>query len=144
MEVKIENFILNEAIELFFEMTLKGRDSRHRTRFVRMLNERLESISEEQTELLKEHCHLDEDGEPKTKNDGKEYDIKDLEAFSKDRQDLLDESFVIDGGDNKAMLMTLRSILDNYQGELSGRKAVLYEHLCEIFKVDEELESEEG
>lgn len=145
MQVRIKNALLNEIVELLFDWKLKGRQSRHRSRFIRLLNERVETVIEEEQELLKEHCYLDEDGEPKIKeiNGKKHYDIKDFGAFSKDKADLLNEEMVIEGADNKTMLLTVREVLDECEEELAGREAVLYEHLCEVFKVDEDIDAED-
>jgi len=142
LKVEIENHLLNETIEFFFKMELtNGKQSRHRTRFVKLLNDNLERVAEEQDALIKEHCHLDEQGNPKQTEEG-QYDFKDFEAFINDRTELYEEKVIIDDSNSQVMLMTIRDILDNYEGELSERKAVLYEHLCEAFKVDEELEDE--
>ena len=144
MQVRIQNYLLNEAIEFFYNLKLKGRQSRMRSKLIRMLNTRAEEFVEQQKELLKEHCNL-ENGEPKIiKNEqGVDvYDIKDLEAYGKDRQELFSEEYVIEGADNDLMIKTVRTVLDECDIELSGRKAVLYEQLCEIFKVDEQLEEE--
>src|SRR5690625_1793834 len=143
MEVRITNHIINESIEFLFKLKLKGKDSRHRSRLIKRLNEHMENVSEEYKELLKQHCNLDENGEPKTTEDGDKYDIKDLDAFAKDRTDLFNEEIVIDDTNSQVMLKTVRKILSDYDGELSGREAVLYDYLCEAFKVDEDIEDTE-
>lgn len=146
MQVKFKNMIINEAIEFFYELKLKGRQSRMRSKLIKLLNERSQEFVEQQQELLKEHCNLDEQGNPKIiKKDGNEvYDIKDLEAYAKDRQELFEEEYIIEGADNQLMLRTVREILDECDVELSGRKAVLYDHLCEIFKVDEDINEDDN
>lgn len=145
MQVKFKNMIINETIEFFYELKLKGRQSRMRSKLIKLLNERSQEFVEQQQELLKEHCNLDEQGNPKIiKKDGNEvYDIKDLEAYAKDRQELFEEEYIIEGADNQLMLRTVREILDECDVELSGRKAVLYDHLCEIFKVDEDINEDD-
>lgn len=149
LEVKIKNHLLNEIINFLFDLKLdSGKQSRHRTRFVKKLNDHLEEVKEHQLELLKTHSHLDDEGNPKTKEvDGVErYDIKDEKAFNKDWLELMDEELIIDDKNSQLTLEVVRKVLDDYDGEkngdLSGRKAVLYEHLCEVFKVDEDIEEE--
>lgn len=146
MQVKFKNMIINETIEFFYGLKLKGRQSRMRSKLIKLLNERSQEFVEQQQELLKEHCNLDEQGNPKIiKKDGNEvYDIKDLEAYAKDRQELFEEEYIIEGADNQLMLKTVREILDECDVELSGRKAVLYDHLCEIFKVDEDINEDDN
>lgn len=149
MEIRVKNHLLSETVNFLFELKLdSGKQSRHRTRLVKKLNEHLEEVGEQQQELLKAHCNLDENGSPKTKEvDGVEkYDIKDENAFNEEWLELLNEELIIDGKNNQLTLKVVRQILDEYDGEkngeLSGRKAVLYEHLCEVFKVDEDIEEE--
>lgn len=149
MEVKIENFIINETVEFLYNANLRGKQSRHRSRFIRQLNSHIDTIMEEQQELLKIHCNAEADGTPKIVKDKEtgveEYDFKDEESkdkFIEERNGLFEEKLVIDDGNSRDMLLTVRQLLDEYDGDLSGRKAVLYDHLCEIFKVDEEIEEE--
>lgn len=150
MEVRIKNSVIQEAIEFFFNLKLDtGKESRHRTRFVRKLNEHWEDIQEQKQDLLKRHCYLDDNGEPKIieENGEQKYHIKNMDEFAKDWNDLMNEELIIDDKNSQLTLKIIRKILDEYDGEkngsLSGRKAVLYEYLCEVFKVDEEIEEEE-
>lgn len=145
MEVRIKNVLLNETIDFLFNMPLKGRASRHRTRFNKKVNEHIETVIEEEKELLKTHCELDSDGNPLTKKneDGQEeYDVKDMKAFAVERGDLYNEEFIIDDSNSQVMLKTIRTALDEYDEELSGRKAIFYDTLCETFHVDEDIEGE--
>ncbi|WP_453992096.1 DUF1617 family protein [Bacillus nitroreducens] len=138
MQVKIENRKLGQAIDLLFNLSLKGKQSRHRTKFIKTLSDRLNEVAEQEKELLKEHCHLDEDGEPKTINDGKNWDVKDVDAFVKDCNELYEEELVIDGGDNHGMLKTVKEVLLNCDVEFSGQDASIYDYLCDQFEGGEE------
>lgn len=152
MEIRIKNHLLDETISFLFDFKLdSGKQSRHRTRLVKKLSEHSEEVKEQHQELLKQHCNLDEEGNPKIiETDGRQtYDVKNKEALNKDYLELLNEELIIDDKNSQLTLKVVREILDNYDGEkngdLSGRKAVLYEHLCEVFKVDEDIkENEEG
>ena len=153
MEVRIKNHLISEVMEFFYNLKLNtGRESRHRSRFLKKLNEHLEDIKDQQKALLKQHCRLDEKGEPRIiqendENTGK-YDIIDEKAYEKDYLELMNEEFIINDANSQLMLKTIRKILDEYDGEkngvsLSGRSAVLYDYLCEVFKVDEEIEEDD-
>jgi len=137
MIVKIENAKLGQAADLLFNLSLKGKQSRHRTKFIKVLTERLTEVEEQRKELAKEHSHVDEHGEPKTKNDGKEYDIKDIDAFRKDLKELFEEELVLEGGDAQGMLKTVKEVLLNCDVEFSGQDAVIYDYLCEQFEGEE-------
>ncbi|KYC94358.1 hypothetical protein B4102_3579 [Heyndrickxia sporothermodurans] len=136
MQVKIENQKLGQAINLLFNLSLKGKQSRHRSKFIKALNEKLNEFAEQEQELLKEHCHLDENGEPKKTEDGtiKVEDIKDIDAFTKDRTELYEEERVFEGGDAQVMLKTVKDVLLNCEREWSGQEAVIYDYLCEQFE----------
>ncbi|MCM3110053.1 DUF1617 family protein [Lederbergia lenta] len=138
MNVKIENAKLGQVIDLLFNLSLKGKQSRHRTKFIKTLSDRLQEVTEQEKELLKEHCHLDEEGNPKTKNDGQNWDVKDIDAFIADKTELYEEELVIDGGDAHGMLKTVQKVLDECEVAFSGQEAVLYDYLCEQFEGDDE------
>jgi hypothetical protein len=132
MKVEIENRYLGQAISLLFDLSLRGKQSRHRTKFVKLLNDRLKEVEEQRIQLAKEHAKKDENGEPIT-NDGK-FDIEDMDAFMKDLEELYDEKMVIEGGDAQGMLKTVKDVLLNCDKEFSGQEAMIYDYLCDIFE----------
>ncbi|MGJ9384247.1 DUF1617 family protein [Salipaludibacillus sp. CF4.18] len=136
MIVKLDNGKLKQAGSLLFNLSLKGKQSRHRTKFINLMDERLVEIAEQEKELLKEHCHLDEEGEPKIKIDNgqKLWDVKDIDAFSKDKRELYEEQLVVDGGDSQGMLKTIKSVLLECDKEWQGKEALTYDYLCDQFE----------
>ncbi|AST92998.1 hypothetical protein BC6307_17885 [Sutcliffiella cohnii] len=132
MQVKIENGKLLQAMSLLFNLPLKGKQSRHRTKLIKLLEARSKEVEEQRIELAKEHSNKDEDGNPKS-SDGK-YDIKNMEAFKKDLQELYEEELVIEGGDNHGMLKTVKQILFNCEQEFKGIDATIYDYLCDQFE----------
>ncbi|OIK11985.1 hypothetical protein BIV60_17100 [Bacillus sp. MUM 116] len=98
----------------------------------------MKDFAEQEQELLKEHCYLDEEDKPRTIENGTKWDIKDLDAFSKDRTDLYEEERVFEGGDAQGMLKTVKDVLLNCDKEFSGQEAVIYDYLCEQFEGDGE------
>ncbi|ENH96730.1 hypothetical protein J416_09539 [Gracilibacillus halophilus YIM-C55.5] len=134
MIVKIENKYLEQAIDLLFHLSLKGKKSRHRTKLIRKMSERLQEVDEQRVELAKEHAKKDEDGEPVKIDGGKRFDIEDQEAFNHDLKELYEEQLVLDGGDNQGMLKTIRDVLLNCDKEFSGQEAAVYDYLCDQFE----------
>ncbi|EST11099.1 hypothetical protein [Sporolactobacillus laevolacticus] len=136
MEIKIENQKLALAINLLYSLSLKGQQSRHRTKFIKLLQEKLADFLDGEKEMRKEECNLDEKGDPKTyeKNGQELLDVKDLEHFTKAKKELYEELRVIDGGDNQVMLQTVKKVLDDCDKELSGQEADIYDYLCEVFE----------
>lgn len=134
MQVKIKNAQLGQAIDLLFNLSLKGKQSRHRTKFIKEMSDRLKEVEEQRKELAAEHSHKDDEGNPKMKDDGKKYDIKDAEAFQHDIDELYDEELVIEGGDNQGMLKTVKKVLEDCDVAFSGKEAVVYDYLCDQFE----------
>lgn len=66
MKIKIENQKLAPAINLLYSLSLKGQQSRHRTKFIRLLHDKLTEFLKDEQDMRKEECDLNEKGEPKT------------------------------------------------------------------------------
>lgn len=138
MIVKIENNKLGQVIDLLFDLSLKGKQSRHRTKFIKLLSERFQEYQNDFKLLLKEHCHLDDNGNPKTTTDGQHWDVKDVDAFIKDKKELDEEEIVIEGGNYHGMLKTVKEVLFNCDKEFRGQEAMIYDYICEKFEEGED------
>lgn len=134
MQVKINNAKLGQAISLLFDLSLKGKQSRHRSKVIKVMQERLKEVEEQRLQLAKEHSNLDDNGEPIINND--QFDIKDMESFNNDLKELYEEELIIEGGDAQGMLKTVKDVLVKCDKEWSGQDAVTYDYLCEAFDVD--------
>lgn len=134
MEIKIQNQRIADTINFLYGISLKGKQSRHRTKFINELNETLKELGKEEEAIRKEHCHLDEEGNPKKIENGTKWDIKDLDAYSKDIKEFFEEERTFTGGNVTGVLKTIKEILFNYEGELSGADASLYDYLCDQFE----------
>jgi len=132
MIVKIENGRLGQAIDLLFNLSLKGKQSRHRTKFIKLLAQRLKEVEEQRIELAKEHAEKNEKGEPKVSDD--QFEIKDKQAFAKDIKELYEEELIIEGGNHQDTLNTVKEILLNCEEEFSGQQADVFDYLCEQFE----------
>lgn len=137
MYVKIDNLHLIDSVNFLSQVPLKGKQSRQRSKFMKLLIERQKEVDEQLQELLKEHCHLDAEGNPKKKNEDKEWDIIDLPAFVADKKELYDEEYIVEGANNDGMLKALKVILDNCEMQLSGFDAAAYDYLCDQFEKEE-------
>ncbi|WP_193063490.1 hypothetical protein [Oceanobacillus oncorhynchi] len=138
MKVEIKNLYLKPAIDFLFNLELERKQSRHRTKFIKQMNERLKEVGEERMEIVKDNANLDEEGNPIEK-DG-EYDIYDKQKFDKEIKELFDESLVIEGGDNQQMLETVSKVLKEDKSKLKGTKAAVRDYLCDQFQIDKEGE----
>lgn len=145
MSVKLKNKEINMLAEFLMGLSLKGRESRMRTRLVRILQEHFqETFLAEQQQLVEEHAEYNEDGEivteTRTLKDGTKQTVNKIKKenvveFNRDIQDLLDEEYTIEENDNtKKMLETVANAVFEYDKELSGQKAFQYDRICDMFE----------
>lgn len=137
MKVEIENGKLGVSINFMYGLKLARKQSRFRRHFIQQMNDRLKQVEEDRKALLEEHSH--KDGEGKAIVEDGQYDVKDMIAFSNDMKELNKEKFVIDGGDNREMIRTVKMVLEKLEEEeYEGQDSEIYDYLCDQFKVDEE------
>lgn len=142
---------------------LHGKDSRSRTRFMKIVEPRLQEVDKFRQDLLEKHAekvketvegqevekvvYLDKDGKDTTdKAAGVKFKIADVPAFDKEYNEYLQENYVIDV--TPAVIETIygvRNILLNTTEEFSGTQALVYDEWCQAFeniaKAPEEDES---
>ncbi|SNZ14546.1 Protein of unknown function [Terribacillus aidingensis] len=135
MKLEIKNSMISPAIKLLYDLKLKGKQSRHRTKFIKQLQGKMKELHTQELDLIKEYAGDDGDGGPKKREDGS-FAIRpeDESAFRKEQDELFEEPFVIDGGDNYVTLETVKDIVLEYDEEVSGDTAVAYDYLCEAFE----------
>lgn len=139
MIVRIENRYLKPSIDLLFNLSLRGKQSRHRTRFIKLLNERLVQVEEERKQLAEEFAEKDEDGKPIVEDDRYKIVGENRGQFQKEFEGLMSEDFVIEGENFQETLEVVRDILLNCDEYFSGEQAFVYDYICEQFeKGDEE------
>ncbi|WP_209020046.1 hypothetical protein [Jeotgalibacillus proteolyticus] len=144
MKFHIENSKINGAINLLSQLSLKGTNSRHRSKMIKALSTHLKEVGDDEKEILKQHCRLDEHGEPKKTADGRAWDVKDLKTFVKDRDELYAEKLILEGGKAWGYLRTVKDILLECEMEWSGADAEIYDYLCDEFeRIEEEGLQEE-
>lgn len=140
MKLEIKNLYLAESINFLHGISLKGKKSRHRSRFIKMLEEKLEQYREDEMHIIKEYAKLDENGDPVTNNNT--YDIENIKGFKADQKELLEEVNIFEGGDATGILKTVKEIIFEYDEEVSGRTAEVYDYLYEAFENSNTKEEE--
>jgi len=137
MRVEIENGKLLATINFLYGLKLARKQSRFRRHLINLLREKLKVVEEDRIELLKEHSNKDENGEAII-IDGK-YDVKDMVAFNHDLNELYAEKVVIEGGDHREMIRTIKQVLKKFEDvEYEGQESEIYDYLCDQFHVDDE------
>ena len=143
---KIESFY-----EWLIKLKLHGKQSRARSRFVKMITERVREIDEERIILAEKHAEKDKDGKiiyltVKKDKDGKDIEttnkqeaasvkIADFSAFNKDYADYLNENMIFDvTPETQETIYGVRDILLNTEEEFEGVMAMRYEEICSAFE----------
>ena len=138
MYLTMKNFELKVFGEFLYELSLKGKDSRMRSRFIALLEAQLELIQKERDILLQDYAQTDENGRPITKedNEGNPFMVlKDAQSYNLEITKLMQEEFVIEvKDDNKDMLKTVAEAVLNVDKEFSGFEAESYNRLCDVLE----------
>lgn len=146
----IKNYEISELYAFLFNLILKGKESRMRTRFLKLLEDQLNLVNQERQQLVADYAEKDENEEilyTKEFIDEKEIEVP---IFSTEAEKevqsqiltLLQEDFIIDEtADKIEMLQVLQEILLNLDLEFTGKRATLYNRFCEIFEDIQLLEN---
>ena len=151
--MKIKRGIVAESAQFLESFKLRPALSRKRTAFCKLLFKDQEVLIEDTREIWEKYGFFDkatqkikfkkdDDG-----NDTQEFDIQpeDMDSYKVELEELNDEDFVWSRTpDNAATYDAIKEILENYDEELEGRRAYLYEWLCEAFEVDDSIDFDES
>ncbi|MFI2129414.1 hypothetical protein ACH434_05085 [Lysinibacillus fusiformis] len=140
----IKNYEIGELQSFLFNLILKGKESRMRTRFIKLLEDQIELLKVERQQLINDYALKDENGEIVTEtkeihNKEEEIVLFQCEEAEKEAQLqimlMMNEDFIMEEtADKIEMLTILQSIILNCDLEFTGNKAVLYDRFCEIFE----------
>lgn len=122
-------------MEFLMEFELSGKDSRLRTRFVRLLNDYVNRFNEEHRDLIVSFSEKDDNGEPVIiEEDGlKRYDVRDVAGFNKEYNNLRNELILIEETEErKEMFNLIKGIILNCEKTFKGEEAFVYDRYCEI------------
>lgn len=130
--MKIKNYQVKSLIDLLSSLTLKGKESRMRTKFLQHLTEHFNNyILHNLNELYKEYSIKDDDGEIIFKDEAKtKFDVQ--VDFFEEEQILLNEEYIFELNDfNKMVLLSISEILLEGDFDVSGEIAKFYDEWCE-------------
>lgn len=133
--MKLYNYEIEPFGNFLLELELKGKESRMRTRLVRLLDERLKLINQERLEIINTYAKRDENGEIEYQeiNGQKMFKINDIENYKKEMEELINEVFIIDETEERReMLTTVANAVLNCDMVFKGEKAIQYDRWCEI------------
>lgn len=143
--MKIRKREINTLIELLFELKLKGRSSRMRTRLIRLLEDNQKTLEQERTQLITEYAEHDENNELVFTDEGKtsvKLRDEDMHEFYNELNLLMDEQMeILEEGHNLEMLSSVKqSVLDS-EIEYAEDRATIYDYWCEQFETIPDYEN---
>lgn len=144
----LKNHTLLPLAKFLGESKLNGKDSRYRTRFLKVLVERIEETEKERLELCKKYSEKQMVNGVETSvlvdKDGKDtfdekvsvaFKLGNLDEFNKEYLSLLNETLVIDVTPaNKDMIYTVKDVLLNTTVEFKDGDAATYNTWCDAFE----------
>lgn len=128
MKIILKNAELASAINFLQGMSLKASDSRHRSKFVKLLVKPYESLVEEEQTLAKEFNCIESEIAPTDEQ---------KQLFRDEQTKLFNEEIVIEGGVFTKNIEELPRILGEFDGELSGNDAEIYDRLLDEFEKED-------
>jgi len=136
--MRLKNYEIETFTNLLFNMKLKSRDSRMRTRLVRQLDEYWQSVFQaERTELISQYAKKDVNGEIVLNEDRTQAILieESIPEFNAEFNMLMNEEYVIEENEtNREMLLIVAHLILNCELEFNGNDAVMYDNWCEKFE----------
>lgn len=139
MKIELKNKELAPAINFLQSLNLKAKDSRCRSKLVKIINEAYEELGKEELKLMQESGVADESGVLIKESDR---DPKKVTEFKKDQTGLMDELVVIEGGLYAKNIDEIPRILTEFDGEISGVDAEIYDRLLDEFEKETLVETD--
>lgn len=138
MKLEFKNSELIPLVNFLQSIKLKGANSRHRSKLVKVANEALSEFQESQNDLLEEHAKKDDGGNFVTTDKGGIQLKKDhVIEYKKEYDKLKDEVVVLEAGAYVNNFKELPAILLAYDEELEGIHAEIYDRLLDEFEKEE-------
>lgn len=136
--MRLRNYEIEALVNLLFNMQLKGRDSRMRTRFVKQLDEYWQSVFQiERTELIAQYAKKEENGEIVLNEDKTQAILIEatISEFEAEFNVLMNEEYVVEENEtNREVLLTVGRLMLNCELEFKGNDAIMYDNWCEKFE----------
>ena len=132
MKMEIKNGEITAYVEFLQKLNLKSRASRGRTKLIKLLEKKIDEFNMDLNSLRDEYFKKDEQGQFIQEN-GKLV-VKDgvsVEEAQAEADELNNENAVILLDEYKEQIKAMYQALDEYDGELSGTDATIYDDLME-------------
>lgn len=135
--MKILNDHLQNFGQMLHDLTLKGKDSRMRTRILKLVDAHIrEVIAEETNSLIDQYAMKDEDGELILIGENQFKLVEETShKYHEEIQELMNEYMHIEENEgNRDMLVSIANVFLDGEFEVSGDMAFQYDIWCEEFE----------
>lgn len=133
MKIWIANKHLTGLTELLAAMSLKPGPSRARTKLLDLVRQATKRFSDDEYELVTQYASLNENGKPRI-DPGGTFTLacpEKAQEFFTARQELFDSLAEVSGPTYQNHLQEVKSLIETYDGELSGQQAEAFCALSE-------------
>ncbi|WP_447559069.1 hypothetical protein [Staphylococcus aureus] len=135
--IEIKNSDLVKTRSFLYGLKLKPKLSRHRTKFIRLLDNKIEDLTNASNELIQQFAKKDNQGNPIVKDNLVEFDdINKRIQFEKEDRILFNEISKIDLSEYPLVKDALKQSLNELDIVLEKEEAETYELLSNLFDVD--------
>ena len=135
--LEIKNSDLVQAKSFLYELKLKPKLSRRRTKLVKLIDEKIKDLSDASNEIIQQYAKKDENGNPIINDNMVEFDsVENRIEFEREDAILINELSKINLDEYPNIYNSIQLALSELDVELDKEKAETYELLCELFKVE--------
>jgi len=137
--MNIKNYELESLSTFLFSMSLKGKQSRMRTRMIELLNNHSDQLQQDRMLLIEEYSMKDDDGELLFEEGSDNTRVvlipEKAKEFEAESNILLNEELIIEENEsNKVIIQTICEIITDSEIEVSGADSIMYDRWCTIFE----------
>lgn len=138
MKLRFKTAEVPLAVQFLRGLSLSGSQSRARSKLVKQLAEALNAASEDEIELYKQYSETDATGELVKDDQGRFITPPEKQAeLNAEHEKLMAEPIVIDGGMYAEQIAGLQQVLADYDGQLSGDDAQIYDRILDEFESED-------
>lgn len=138
MKLRFKTAEVPLAVQFLRGLSLSGSQSRARSKLVKQLAEALNAASEDEIELYKQYSETDAAGELVKDDQGRFITPPEKQAeLNSEHEKLMAEPIVIDGGMYAEQIAGLQQVLADYDGQLSGDDAQIYDRILDEFESED-------
>lgn len=132
-----KNKDLKSFCDFVLSVDLEARQSRQRTKFVKMCMNHLDSLDQVRDRLIEQHAEHDEVGniiQEQNEQGQQVITLKSTDAFKRDIDELMNQTFDLptNTDENKVMMNVVKNAVLNVERTFSGSEAMQYDDFCEL------------